>query len=178
MASNKDSNNPSEQQQKEIEQRLAALTGRDPSYYSSTEPPVKILSLNTNRKADGTRKTDIDIADDLLHQIVGELKLDQQREDSGSQVDRLIEQRLSSLKQFTKASLNSIPSKLTHSSSQTQGKHEQLIQQILSEPDDDAEEPAMDTDDDPCDWCVTCNENATIVCVDCDDDVYCAPCFR
>lgn len=125
-------------QQRDIEERLAKLTDRDPSFYTSNEPPVKILSLAQQK----SKKTDVEAADDLLAQYLEEAKLEEKEASHSRDVDRDIEKRLESLKEAT-AQLGLGPSTsaaATSSSSLLPSNAPTLppIEQILKEA---AEEP-------------------------------------
>lgn len=142
--------------QKEIETRLAKLTDRDPNFYSSSEPPVKIFSLKSN-------KTDTELADLLLDQVMKELAIDRKREEHGNTVDVEIEKRLQKIRKANEK-LQCIR-KLQIKS----------VRPVIIDDDEDGEESMEET---ALDWCTTCNDDAVVRCLDCEDDVYCRECFR
>lgn len=84
-------------QQREIEERLAKLTNRDPNFYSSNEPPVKLLSLAQQQ----SKKTDVEAADDIMARYLEEAKLEEKEASHSRDVDQDIEKRLESLKEAT-----------------------------------------------------------------------------
>lgn len=138
--------------QKEIEFRLAKLTDRDPNYYSSSEPPVKIFSLKSN-------KTDAELADMLMEQVMKELSIDGEKNQHGQNVDLEIEKRL---KQIRKANEEIIKVKVNS------------VRPIII--DDDIDD-AIDQNEE-LNWCTTCNDDAVVRCLDCDNDAYCRECFK
>lgn len=163
--------------QKEIEERLAKLTNRDPNYYSSTDPPIKIYQLIRQQAA----MTDVEKTDHLMGKLLSELSIDESYAKDGAAIDAEIERRLAMLRDG-QAVQHRQKQPLSYSS-KPKGSRE-LIAQILSSPDmqmsdqetteDSAEE---DDEDESLDWCTTCSENATLKCLDCDEDAYCRECF-
>lgn len=177
--------------QKEIEERLAKLTNRDPNWYSSSDPPIKIYQLISQRAA----MTDTEKTDHLMGQLLSELAIDESYAKDGAAIDAEIERRLALLREGqagTGANVQQaqhLNQPLTSYSSKPKGSRE-LIEEILNSPDmkmsslsdlDDSEEDKADDNDDDydetLDWCTTCNEDGTLRCLDCDEDVYCRECF-
>lgn len=187
--------------QRELEERLARLANRDPNYYSSSEPPVKIYQMISKERA----MTDDQKADHLMAGMFEEMRLGEERRKSGQEVDDEIARRLAQLREglqlqssTNQQQQNSNYNNLDNARPKTA---RELIEQILSEPDDvlpelksgnrrghskmnisdDEEEEksqGSDDDDEALDWCNTCNEDAVVRCLDCDDDIYCRECFR
>ncbi|KAJ6217621.1 hypothetical protein RDWZM_008778 [Blomia tropicalis] len=156
--------------QKEIEERLAKLTNRDPSYYSSTEPPIKVYQFISKQ----SRLTDTEKADCLMEQLLSEMAIDDQYKKDGRSVDEEIERRLELLRNAQ----NSVgtPKREQDIVKPKPKGHRQLIAEILAQPDED--EQIIHSDSDIDNWCTTCNEDGTLRCIDCDNDIYCRECFR
>lgn len=168
----------SQQMQKEIELRLAKLNERDPNFYSGKEPPVRLLSLKKNT------------AEDILKQLMEEVRIDDKR--TGEQViaDQELEQRLQELakaQQELNISAKRKPNPKLKKFKQTGELIHQLMmirERSLDLIDKDEDDQNFSDDEDSLeqryelDWCSTCNENGAVRCLDCDNDIFCKECFR
>ena len=164
--------------QREIEERLARLANRDPSFYSSTDPPIKIYQMISKQQ----RMTDDEKADGLMEQLLGEMSLDDQYAKGGAAVDADIARRLDLLRGGTgQEQIGSASRQAIDLDARPKG-HRELIAQILSQPDDvmhvSDDDESQTGSDDELEWCTTCNEDGQLQCKDCDNDIYCRDCFR
>ena len=166
--------------QKELEERLAKLKGVDPSRY--TCPPITVYA--------DSKKTQIEKSHDLLNMLVEEVKLDDKaklkRKSFKKQmtIEEEISSRLAKLKgaSFDSSSFHLLePVKTLDSDKEKNALIEKIIAETSlpkvpaltkmaeSEESDDSEELP---------WCAICNEDASLVCLNCDNDLYCHRCFR
>lgn len=163
----------SKEMQKEIELRLAKLTERDPNFYSGQEPPIKLLSIK--------QRTAVEEADDLLKKFIEEVSLDDKVSQEGMIKDQELEERLKQLEK-ARAELNIKKTNPKLKKFKQTGK---LIHQLMRRSfevrdrdetnDIDAEEEEEKED---LEWCSTCNEDGAVICLDCDNDIYCLDCYR
>lgn len=168
--------------QEELESRVARLKGIDPSKYSA--PPITVYQPPDTR-------TDVEKADALLSQLLEENSIDRHVEppplNRRMSKDEELEERLNKLKGHV------IKLGETHTMEvDSEEETEKIVEKLLSEAklpeipgDGDDEDEVIpisdeveDTDDDILTWCVICNEDARLKCLDCDGDIYCLECFR
>lgn len=172
--------------QEELESRVARLKGIDPANYSA--PPITVYTPPDVR-------TDVEKADALLSQLLDETEIDRHVEPPPLHrrisMDEELEERLNKLKGHVKTSSEKFLGGLSHSMEvDSEEEAEKIVEKLLNEamlpeiPDEDEEiiAPTRQVVDDPDDnvltWCVICNEDARLKCLDCDGDIYCLDCYR
>lgn len=166
--------------QKALEERLAKLKGLDPNRY--TCPPITVYA--------DSKKTQLEKSEDLLNQLVEEVKLDDKanlkRRHLKKQmtIEEEISSRLAKLKGASLDSASFHPLEPVKSMDSDEEK-DALIQKIITEsslpkvPSTSKLNESEESDDsDELPWCTICNEDASLVCNDCDHDLYCHRCFR
>lgn len=150
-----------------LEKRLADLKGITPVSINKTN----LLLSDTRSSAQKT--------DDLLKQFLEELKIDKNI-DPGTKDD--IESGLASLKDRADHLSNS-------DSEDEETAVNKLVQRYTEEAalkpvndelnsDDELQSPHSDGNDEVASWCIICNEDATLKCLDCEGDIYCYSCFH
>ena len=174
--------------QAEFESRVARLKGIDPAKYSA--PPITVYKPPDAR-------TDVEKAEALLSQLLEENDIDKHVEsppplNRRMSMDEELEERLNKLKGYERmSSEKSIGDRLSHSMEvDSEEETEKIVEKLLNEvklpeiPDEDDDivvptrENVDEPDDDVLTWCVICNEDARLKCLDCDGDVYCLDCYR
>lgn len=179
--------------QRELEERIARLKGIDPAKF--TVPPITVYTPPDTR-------SDLQKADDLMMALINESSIDASidltTEKSTAASIEDIEKRLQSLRgcsENRKTVLNDESDTEMDSDTECEIIAKKLLEeaklpeynispcnvkdvkikgkQVTREVEDDD-----DKDNDSTIWCVICNEDAVLVCKDCDDDLYCLECFE
>lgn len=148
-----------------LEQRLADLKGTTPGSIVKAN-----LLLNDSRST--TEK-----AEDLLKQFLEELRIDKNI-DPHTKND--IESGLASLK----TDENTVDSDSADEEQAVNKLVQRYTEEAALQPvddinsDDELESPHFDEHDEVNTWCIICNEDATLKCLDCEGDIYCYSCFH
>jgi len=178
------------------EERLARLKGLPSSYYTA---PITIFKSGA--------KTEVEQTDELIAQLMHEAAIDEDlravylaRRTSETE----IEERLNKLKGAASAPRQDGDTRNRKLIDEWQEEDEDaLMERILADaklPDvpssaleqssnlsptksaqkstTDQKSNVKDMDTDELPWCVICNENAALRCLDCDSDLYCQACYR
>ena len=175
---------PKDCEQKEIEKRLALLKGIDPSVYSA--PPITVYQQMKSQK------TETEQTDDLLKQYIDEIAIDQTIIKRRLSTDQEIEERLGRLLQEERKgpvpSQKSNPLMEVDSDPDEETEQEKIISKLLAESKlpsvpsdinilDDKDDENIEIGSGELPWCIICNEDAVIRCINCNDDLYCKSCF-
>ena len=175
---------PKDCEQKEIEKRLALLKGIDPSVYSA--PPITVYQQMKNQK------TETEQADDLLKEYIEEIAIDKTIIKRRLSTDQEIEERLGRLLQEERKgpvpSQKSNPLMEVDSDPDEETEQEKIISKLLAESKlpsvpsdinilDDKDDENIEIGNGELPWCIICNEDAMIRCINCNDDLYCKSCF-
>ncbi|RNA28551.1 abscission ut checkpoint regulator isoform X2 [Brachionus plicatilis] len=144
----------------ELETRLNQLQGRDETYKKFSNLPSKQV-VNT--------------PEDLIAKLTEETKIDQNYEEFEKRELEKLEVRLKNLKNGLNLN-NEKPTDQTVSSSSNinTDPYDKLVNNMLEEAEFSLKKDEIDEDE----WCCLCNDDATIKCSDCDDDLYCKRCFK
>lgn len=158
-----------------IESRLAGLKGMQMKDYSK-----KVLFEKDTR-------TDIEKTEDLIKQFVEERDLDQNIDNERELAMDDIEKRLAALRgvDYKKTDIPIEPVEETESDEEQRLMRKYIEEAKLEILDPDEKElmesipkPPNKKDTEELPWCEICNEDATLRCIDCDDDLFCASCFK
>ncbi|XP_055385137.1 abscission/NoCut checkpoint regulator [Condylostylus longicornis] len=161
---------PSTSIDKKMAERLADLKGEEYKQYHNKDI---LVSKDT--------RTDQEKIHDLLKQFVEEKNIDEQVNENKIDPVKDIERRLASLRG---QNVNSISNSIPKDESRNVNK---IVQRYMDEaklPDFEfSEEQEMmavskNSDLEELPFCVICNEDAVIRCLDCDNDIYCKNCFK
>jgi hypothetical protein len=156
----------------EIAQRLARLRGQDTSSRQTPAEEEKILPGSTCVDSEGNQ-------DSLSGGEVSALIVQMEKEvkDSVHEMKELNKDTKQYLKATKIKSSTQIPAE-DHTSSDEEV--EATIQKAVDEAaleeklGDDSEDNEKEEE---LPWCIICNEDATVMCLDCDNDLYCKSCF-
>lgn len=159
---------PSEQ---EIKRRLAVLQGRDESACSKTSNFPKV-----------SKKSEQEEIEDLLKQCKDESAVDCSYESDLKLSIEGLEKRFQNLKGDSQSLSGSSKGLLDEDVDDVTSK---IIKKALEESQLEKKfEETLSKEEDCCEeenqlpWCIICNENATIKCLDCDKSLYCDFCFK
>ncbi|XP_053330501.1 abscission/NoCut checkpoint regulator [Spea bombifrons] len=135
----------------DIAKRLAVCQGKDP----------ETVTIDSYKLPDSDEETEEEAIQRILIQLSEETVLD---EASGYNV-------------------NPNQSNGKEKSTQAENKPKRTEQKVPAQPLPTTKPAAipsrhLDSDDEELPWCCICNEDATLRCHDCDDDLYCKRCFR
>lgn len=159
-----------------IESRLSELKGMPYKDYS------KVLFEKDTR-------TESEQINDLIKQFVGESEIDQQIEKERDVAIDDIERRLAELRgsdyKKTEIPIDPVPETETEEIDRTMKKYldEVKLEDIALDPAekkfiDSIPKPPNKQDIEELPFCEICNEDAVMRCIDCDDDLFCASCFK
>lgn len=154
----------------ELQERIGKLKGLEPGKY--TAPPITVYT-SPDRRSD-QQKTE-----DLLSQLMHESNIDQQFSSSGRRIsDAEMEQRLRRLQQ-TETSDHGSDCRGQESDHSPGSEVANIVRKAIAE----SQLPQVTSEGQESDeemeypWCVICNEDAKVCCLDCDSDLYCSDCF-
>ncbi|GFG38227.1 hypothetical protein Cfor_03826 [Coptotermes formosanus] len=156
----------------EIAQRLARLRGQDTSSSHISTGEKKILTGSTFVEREGNLDSlSVDDVNALIVQMEKEVK------DSVHQMKELNRDT----KHYLKATKSKVPPEIPAEEGESSNEEvEATIQKAVDEValeeklDDDSEDNEKEVE---LPWCIICNEDATVMCLDCDNDLYCKSCF-
>lgn len=172
--------------QKELEERIARLKGIDPAKFTS--PPIIVYRPPDTR-------SDTQKADDLMKAMMSETAIDLSLEKSTVTAASIeeIEKRLQSLRGVSgddapqqKTVFNDDSDLEMDSDTECELITKKLLEEtklpdvtgIASSRGGQSSDTCDKEDPDSQPWCVICNEDAVVVCENCDDDLYCMDCFK
>lgn len=163
---------PSEQ---EIKRRLAVLKGKDETTCS------KVSNLPKESK-----KSEQEQIEDLLKLCAEETAIDQAYESDFKLSIEDLEKRFQNLKHGG-APLPALSSKGVLGDEDGVAVTSKIIKRALEEAKlekkfenkaSSMEEDCSEEEINELPWCIICNENATVKCLDCDNSLYCSSCFK
>ena len=172
--------------QKELEERIARLKGIDPAKFTS--PPIIVYRPPDTR-------SDTQKADDLMKAMMSETAIDSSLEQSTATAASIeeIEKRLQSLRGVSgdnasqrKTVFNEDSDLEMDSDTECEIITKKLLEEaklpdvtgIASSREPHTSDACNKEDPDSQPWCVICNEDAVVVCENCDGDLYCMDCFQ